>query len=58
MDVVDKIMDFETGNMNDEQIIEFFQELVDTGMAWTLQGSYGRMAQALIDGGHVVQNSG
>jgi len=51
--IVDKIIDFETGMMQtEEEVIEFFQELIDTGMAWSLQGSYGRMASALIEEGY------
>ena len=48
MDLVDKIMDFENGEMDQEEIVEFFQELINNGMAWSLQGHYGRTAQALI----------
>lgn len=51
---VDKIIAYEQGDMNEEETIEFFQELVDTGMAWTLQGHYGRMAAALIEAGYVT----
>ena len=37
-DMVSKIIQYEAGNMNEEETIEFFQELIDTGMAYTLQG--------------------
>jgi hypothetical protein len=50
--MVDKIMAYESGEMSEEEIVDFFQELIDTGLAWTLQSSYGRMALALIKAGH------
>lgn len=55
MDQVDKIIAFEQGDLDDEGIIELFQELIDSGLVWKLQGSYGRMARALIDEGWCVQ---
>ena len=56
MDIVDKIMRWEQGEMTTEdEVVEFFQELVDTGAAWSLQGSYGRTATALIDAGYVTR---
>ena len=51
MDVLDRLIDFETGLLSDEEIIELFQELVKSGMAWQLQGTYGRLAKQLIDAG-------
>ena len=48
---VSKIMDYEEGNMNDDEIIVFFQELIDSGVVWQLQGHYGRMASTLIENG-------
>jgi len=51
MDRVDKIIAFEDGRMCEADAIEFIQELIDDGSAWTLQGFYGRVAMALIDAG-------
>jgi hypothetical protein len=50
---IGKIVDYESGEMPEEDVIPFFAELVQTGMAWTLQGSYGRMAASLIEGGYI-----
>lgn len=48
-DLCEKIIAYESGELNEEEIIELFQYLIDTGKAWTLQGSYGRMAMHLIN---------
>lgn len=48
---VSKIIAWENGEMSEEDEITFFQELVDTGAAWTLQGMYGRRAMQLINAG-------
>ena len=50
-DMLDKIMDYEQGELSEEESIALFQELVNNGMAWTLQGHYGRTAKALLDAG-------
>ena len=50
---VDKICRYEEGQMTDEEMISFFQELVNNGMAWSLQGHYGRTAMYLIENGYV-----
>lgn len=51
-DHVGAIIEFESGTLSDEGIVELFQHLIDTGLAWQLQGMYGRTAKALIDAGH------
>lgn len=48
------IMDYEDGNLTDEQVIDGFQKLLDTGAIYHLQGSYYRMAQRLIDEGYIT----
>lgn len=36
---------------SEEQVLEAWQHLVDTGLAYQLQGWFGRTAQAYIDAG-------
>lgn len=40
---------FEDGT--EEEVVRAWQYLVDTGLAWRLQGWFGRTAQALIQAG-------
>jgi hypothetical protein len=52
MNQIDKIIAFEQGDLDEEGILELFQELIDSGLVWQLQGSYGRMARNLIEAGY------
>lgn len=52
--LTDKVIAYESGEMDEDEVVEFFQMLVDTGLAWSLQGSYGRTAAALIEDGRVT----
>lgn len=56
MQLLDKIIAFEGGEMDDIELIDFFSELVKNGMAWTLQGMYGRTAMSLIEQGYISRN--
>lgn len=51
-DQVGQIIAFEQGELGDDEIVELFQNLIDTGLVWKLQGSYGRTAHSLIEAGH------
>lgn len=52
--MINDIIAYESGEMQDEEVIDFFQRLIDSGMAWSLQGSYGRMAMRLVEDGLCV----
>ena len=56
-ETVGRIIAFENGELNDDEVIQLFQDLVDSGVAWQLQGYYGRTARHLIDAGMVVENT-
>lgn len=47
--LTDLIISYESGELSDKDTLELFSQLVKSGQAWTLQGHYGRTAQALID---------
>ena len=51
---IDQIIKYENGDMDFAEVIKLFQTLVDTGVAWRLQGHYGRTASDLIERGYVT----
>ena len=55
-DLVSRIMDYEMGGMEGPDVIRLFSDLVRTGQAWTLQGTYGRTAAMLIKNGALAEN--
>lgn len=56
-DVASRIIAYESGELTEEEIIELFQAMLDSGLVWRLQGSYGRMAARLLDQGLIVRKS-
>ena len=54
--LVDMIIKYENNELEtEEDIIALFQELIDAGVVWQLQGHYGRTAIALIEAGYCEQ---
>ena len=45
---IDKIIRYENGEMDEAEVIDLFQELIDYGVVFSLQGAYGRVAKALL----------
>ena len=52
-DVVGQIMAFENGELDNGEVFALFQFLLDSGIIYSLQGSYQRMAQDLILAGKI-----
>lgn len=50
-DLTSAIIAYEEGEADESEVIQLFQYLVDTGLAWKFQGSYGRQAMAMLDAG-------
>jgi hypothetical protein len=58
IDMLENISSYENGDMSQDEEVVFFQELVDSGMAWHLQGHYGRHAMYLAEAGLVTITEG
>jgi hypothetical protein len=48
-----QILAYERGELDAEGFMDLFSGLVADGTAWSLQGSYGRTALALIERGYL-----
>ncbi|AXQ61123.1 hypothetical protein SEA_HANK144_70 [Streptomyces phage Hank144] len=55
-DIAIDVMSYELGELDARETVELFSLLVKSGMAWTLQGSYGRTANELIHAGYLTQD--
>lgn len=48
---IDKIIAFEQGELGQDDLVSLFQDGINAGWIWELQGAYGRTAAALIEAG-------
>lgn len=53
-DLVSRLIEYEDGEMTDDQIVELFVDLLNEGWVGKLQGRYGRMAEHLIREGFIA----
>jgi len=53
-ELTQQIIEYEQGELNNDQTIQLFQELYDSGLVWNLQGHYGRLAYQLLEAGLIV----
>lgn len=51
--LLDLIMGYEQGTLGTRDTLLLFAHLIETGMAWSLQGHYGRSAASLIEAGTI-----
>ena len=52
--LTERIVEYENGQLNQDQTIQLFQELVDSGLIMKLQGHYGRLAFQLMEAGLIT----
>tara|TARA_R110002060_G_scaffold75065_3_gene84614 strand:- start:1694 stop:1864 length:171 start_codon:yes stop_codon:yes gene_type:complete len=52
-ELTQQIIDYEKGELDESDTISLFQQLVDCGLAWNLQGHYGRRAYAMLQEGSI-----
>lgn len=57
-DLVDRMMAYEAGELGFDDAVALFQELIDSGDVWKLQGHYGRWATTLIERGYCHRSAG
>jgi len=48
-----EIIAYESGELSPQQTLELFSKLIKSGMAWKLQGHYGRNAMDYINAGYI-----
>ena len=52
--LTERIVLYEQGELDEQQTIQLFQELLDSGLIMKLQGHYGRFAAQLLEAGLIT----
>ena len=50
------IMAYEQGDLDYDETVDLFQDLLDSSMVWQLQGHYGRTATQLLEAGLITRS--
>jgi hypothetical protein len=53
--LTERIVEYEKGELDNDQTIQLFQELYDSGLVWNLQGHYGRLCYQLLEAGLITE---
>jgi hypothetical protein len=51
---IQDVIDYENGDLSEEDTADLFQRMINSGDVWALQGAYGRAARDMIDAGWCV----
>jgi len=54
MDDVNLLLAYQNGELDEDQEVEMFQGLINSGLAWRLEGAVGRQAMRLIEAGRCM----
>lgn len=52
-DFLDQMMDYESGELSDKDTLELFSVIIKDKLVYSLQGHYGRTANAFIEDGWI-----
>jgi hypothetical protein len=47
----ERLIEWEAGELNEKETTHLFSDLIKSGLAWQLQGCYGRQAVRMIEAG-------
>lgn len=54
MSLMQRVIEYETEDHSLEWIVQLFADLIATGLAWRLQGRFGREAKRYIENGIIT----